>query len=342
MEKNKIYFDKWLARPYPITQIESYNDFLAEMAKEVGVIITYPIFIYDPNTKLVTLYYNMTELVPAINKIGEKIVNDASFRKEIFSKLMIVFEEIKKYFDNDLIVKSTKELVEFYGLFKDYMKYVAYLWIIPGLDFVTKEIKDEAMDLREKTESYAGRRDNIMIDFAKKIINNDSIDPTFLTLAEIQILPNGAKDITALRSKGFLFYKGKVVTGEDINKFYIENNILIREPDILSQTEVKGMTAQKGLVKGKVRIIYTEEELNKIKSEEDILVTPMTRPEFVPAMKIAGAFVTDEGGIVCHASIVSRELKKPCIVGTKNATKIFKDGDMVEVDADKGVVRIMK
>ncbi len=59
-------------------------------------------------------------------------------------------------------------------------------------------------------------------------------------------------------------------------------------------------------------------------------------------MKRAAAFVTDEGGITCHAAIVAREMKKPCVIGTKIATQIFKDGDMVEVDAQRGVVRIIK
>jgi pyruvate,water dikinase len=74
----------------------------------------------------------------------------------------------------------------------------------------------------------------------------------------------------------------------------------------------------------------------------DILVSPMTTPEFVPAMRRASAIVTDEGGITCHAVIVSRELGIPCIIGTKIATRVLKDGDEVEVDAEKGVVRIIK
>ena len=74
----------------------------------------------------------------------------------------------------------------------------------------------------------------------------------------------------------------------------------------------------------------------------DILVSPMTRPELMPAVKRAAAIVTDEGGITCHAAIVSRELGIPCIIGTKNATRILKDGDKVEVDANHGVVKILK
>ena len=68
----------------------------------------------------------------------------------------------------------------------------------------------------------------------------------------------------------------------------------------------------------------------------------MTRPEFLPIMKKAGAIVTDEGGVTCHAAIVSRELKIPCIIGTQVATSQLKDGDFIEVNADKGYVRKLK
>ena len=67
----------------------------------------------------------------------------------------------------------------------------------------------------------------------------------------------------------------------------------------------------------------------------------MTSPDFLPAMKKSAAFITDEGGITCHAAIVAREMKKPCIVGTKVATKKLKDGDFVEVDADHGIVKVL-
>ncbi|MFH1770871.1 MAG: PEP-utilizing enzyme [archaeon] len=101
--------------------------------------------------------------------------------------------------------------------------------------------------------------------------------------------------------------------------------------------EVKGMPACKGKVKGKVRVVldYASKEFK----EGEILVTSMTRPEFVPLMRKAKAVVTDEGGIACHAAIISRELNLPCIIGTKNGTLFLKTGDMVEVDANKGVVK---
>lgn len=102
--------------------------------------------------------------------------------------------------------------------------------------------------------------------------------------------------------------------------------------------EAKGFTASRGKVQGRAKILVSAEEMGKIE-EGDVLIAVMTRPDYLPAMQKASAFVTDEGGITCHAAIVAREMKKPCIIGTKIATRIFHDGDTVEVDADTGIVR---
>lgn len=108
----------------------------------------------------------------------------------------------------------------------------------------------------------------------------------------------------------------------------------------VSQKVVKGRPACLGKVTGKVRIIMNIKEINKIK-QGDVLITPMTTPDFVPILKKVYAIVTDEGGVTCHAAIVSREFSIPCIVGTGNATKVFKDGDVIEVDAKLGVAKII-
>lgn len=101
---------------------------------------------------------------------------------------------------------------------------------------------------------------------------------------------------------------------------------------------VKGMPAFKGKAKGRAKIIFDPSRPNDFK-KGDILITSMTRPDFVPIMELAGAIITDIGGLLCHAAIVARELGKPCIIGTKNATKAIKDNDIVEVDADTGEIR---
>lgn len=130
----------------------------------------------------------------------------------------------------------------------------------------------------------------------------------------------------------------KIYQGEECELIINKNIKKVVEKKEKEINELKGTVAYKGKVKGVVKIILVESDVAKLK-EGDILVSSSTNPDLILAMKKAAAFVTDFGGITSHAAIVSRELKKPCIVGTKIATKIFNDGDFVEVDANNGVVK---
>ncbi|MDD5071704.1 MAG: PEP-utilizing enzyme [Patescibacteria group bacterium] len=111
-----------------------------------------------------------------------------------------------------------------------------------------------------------------------------------------------------------------------------------------SDKVLRGNIAYPGIARGMARIVEhgpkSKISIKRVK-KGDIMVATMTFPNFIPAMEKAAAFVTDEGGILCHAAIVAREMKKPCIIGTKIATQVLKDGDEVEVDANKGVVKIL-
>lgn len=102
--------------------------------------------------------------------------------------------------------------------------------------------------------------------------------------------------------------------------------------------ELKGMVASKGTVDGIVTIVRGIKDLKKVK-QGNILVAVTTHPDYVPAMRLAAAIVTDEGGITSHAAIVSREFGIPCIVGTKHSTSLLKDGDRIHVDAVNGIVK---
>jgi len=99
-----------------------------------------------------------------------------------------------------------------------------------------------------------------------------------------------------------------------------------------------GVVANRGQVKGRVRVITSSQQFKNFKKGE-ILVASMTRPDYSVILHKASAIITDEGGLTCHASIISRELGIPCVIGTKIASKIFKDGDLVEVDANQGIVK---
>jgi len=105
------------------------------------------------------------------------------------------------------------------------------------------------------------------------------------------------------------------------------------------EEQLQGMCAFAGKVMGRARIVVTNDFRNIPFHEGDILIAVSTNPILMPLMLKCGAIVTDEGGMLSHATIISRELKKPCVVGTKRATSVINDGDMVEVDAEKGIVK---
>jgi len=131
--------------------------------------------------------------------------------------------------------------------------------------------------------------------------------------------------------------KERIITGKEA--FEASKNIISIE--VKDVKEIVGTCASPGKATGKVKLIMHVEDMSDM-NEGDILVANATNPSFVPAMKKAAAIVTDMGGITCHAAIVSREFGVPCVVGTKVATKMLKDGDEVEVDAVAGTVKIIK
>ena len=122
--------------------------------------------------------------------------------------------------------------------------------------------------------------------------------------------------------------------------------VLLKSSNVKASGRVSlaGRVAQSGKVIGTARVIDSKDsnDLTKIAKrfhKGDIIVASMTQPNLMFLIKKAAGIVTDEGGMVSHAAIVAREFKIPCIVGTKNATRVFKDGDRIEVDANKGIVR---
>lgn len=115
-----------------------------------------------------------------------------------------------------------------------------------------------------------------------------------------------------------------------------EESEMNEQPEKLTPL-VRGLAASPGIGRGKVKMIKDVSEINLVE-DGDILVTAMTNPDMVPAMRKAAAVVTDEGGRTCHAAIVSRELGIPCVVGSNTATSTLKEGQFITVDATRGVV----
>lgn len=149
-------------------------------------------------------------------------------------------------------------------------------------------------------------------------------------------------DVLNTRREFSVYYqKGKrgiIHIGAKAKKFLAGLNI---EKEVIKKTDlISGTVACPGKAKGRVKIVNLPEDMGKM-NKGDIMVAHTTFPSLVPAMKKAAAFITDQGGVTSHAAIVAREMHKPCVIATKIATKALKDGDLVEVDADKGIVKII-
>ncbi len=221
------------------------------------------------------------------------------------------------------INKSIEQLIEFVKIFSQLRLSIRLKWIRAGYlnNFIFREIEKRTDVKQEMLERYKPEE---IIDLLR---NNNKVS---------------AEEIKARYNYAYLLKNDELnfFSGDAAKKL---KNREIQEENYSKIKEVKGTVANKGYVKARVKIISAmtndqEKAISEMKKGE-ILVVSMTRPHLIFAMKKASAIVTDEGGIASHASIIARELGKPCIIGTKIATKVFKDGDLVEFDGEKGVVR---
>ena len=208
------------------------------------------------------------------------------------------------------------------------------------------------MKIRDNRKNFFAQGLTVISRIAEGMFKKEGVLLELIRVYTMQELLKGTeyfrrvKDTLIDRTKGmalFIPFEGgyemelsdSTETMEFMNKTFVEGHASSHAD------QVKGQTGCKGNARGIVRVVTNSAAFNDFK-EGEILVAGMTRPEYVPLMEKAAAIVTDEGGITCHAAIISREMNKPCVIGTKTATKVLKDGDMVEVDADAGVVRILK
>lgn len=200
---------------------------------------------------------------------------------------------------------------------------------------LSKEVSDQDIQLIKKGG------ENKEVEVPKQIRNKQKItDEEIVKLAKIaahlQEHYYFPQDAEWAKEKGKLYLVQtrpistitQVARSEKLEK----DEVKIAEAPILS-----GTSASPGIGTGPVKILKSPKEIGKVE-RGDILVAPMTSPDYVPAMKKSAAIITDEGGETSHAAIVSRELGIPCVVGTKEATKRLKDGMIVSVDGGSGQI----
>ena len=249
---------------------------------------------------------NINEL---IRKSKIKFVETKKQRNLLFKQLKLSNKERRLF-------NIAKDIVWLKGWRKDCMYYGCYV-----LDKITKEVaKRLGLSLKQVRFFAYWEFKNALF---KKKYNPQELNERF----NFSVIYTDSKKI-------------KIYSDKEAKEF-LSKQRFIKQEVVEKVDKVEGACACPGHVKGIVKRVETVDDIKKME-KGDILISETTYPALVPAMRLASAIVTNVGGLTCHAAIVARELKIPCIVGTKIATKVLKDGDLVEVDANKGVVKIIK
>lgn len=312
--------------------------------------------IFSSSEGLATVYRIESEIKSFSRFLANKLLKNDKFREKVYERnlelnnallrIMSLSPEEFLTADNiDLFIKIHHEFLPFF---------LTVLWAPNELTSVNADnnLKDkvfaECLKIRKHTEHTYPDLEKYFKKVFYFIADKEGIDSVFLSALLPQELSGYAKAGKLPKAADLqVRYKLYIaIANKEKKKIFVgkrADEILnkIENSDTKGISEFKGIVANPGKWQGRVTLLFTDRDQKKFKKGE-VLVTVMTRPDWLPAMKLAGAYITDAGGILCHAAIVSRELNKPCIIGAKIATKILKDGDMVEVDADKGVVRIIK
>lgn len=275
-----------------------------------------------------------------------KAEKDSGFCDLVVSEWKTGWASLSEYFLGKRKIKTIDELEQLSEIIENWIASMMVNFVIVDSKLKNCQILEIAEKYREKTQKYVYAADQLFVDFFKESYPEYQQIAEFITPEEAFSLKNRrlsdlkVKDISK-RKNGYAIFNDEIMNLDELKERLKNNKIKLCKEKIDKSTKtIQGNIANKGKVIGIVKIVLIKKEFKKFK-DGDILVAKMTTPDYLPIMKMASAFITDEGGIMCHAAIVSREMKKPCIIGTKIATQVLKDGDKVEVDADKGIVKII-
>jgi phosphohistidine swiveling domain-containing protein len=338
-QKSGQLYRKAYTRENCLIAIQIWEEHQCRLLKEkVGTAV--PLSIFDAYEGVVRVYYRHD-----IDDIWGKIIIDRATKDSRFvpdtmawyGQQLDALEKIWK----EGSVASPEALVELYKLASWAWVGLSISYFLPSLSGVTEKEQELGMKLRERSADFLELTDHAIQNTLHALHSDLGDLVKYLTIEEVRGNTIPSLEVLREREKHYIYYDFDLYSDVDIEPFLKLHNLEIQEEEITSDiSELRGQTAMAGKVKGIVRVLKRKAEIPLLQ-EGEILVTAMTTPDYLPAMYKATAFITDEGGITCHAAIVARELKKPCVIGTKFATEILKNGDAIEVDADAGVVRIL-
>lgn len=233
----------------------------------------------------------------------------------------------QKIFKLQLDIKNTKldkEYGELFQAMRDGMR----------LKELRKSIVSQSLYYYDPILKEIARRGNITLRQAR-----------FLKTEEIEDMLTSKKDYSKILSERLKLSayiiggneKTRVLAGKSAEKIFNKLNTIPK-----NIKEIKGMAASHGKAKGPVRIVLCPSECKKVK-RGDVIVTGQAMPSFSSAIAIASAIIADGGtGITSHPATLAREAGIPCVIGARIATRVLKDGQMVEVDGDRGIIKVLK
>jgi phosphohistidine swiveling domain-containing protein len=345
----KIEKINWLSRwagSYTFLACSYYGpQYYSSLKKILGINFKHTLFLH--NQGVVSFFVDDKEFHYFGTKLAEKSVKSIAYVKKMSN-------ELKK--NTDVILPLMKELQLRIPNLTEYKKFLFYFnrhlayhnFNKKTVDFLDAKSLQKLLpyfqEARQYSEAVYSESEKCFRKIAKLISKESGLPDHFLTCLtkkEFETflnnhkLPN--KNTLAARYKNSVLYfengKEVVLTGIEAKKA----KSIINKQSQTKNKEIKGVSAYPGRAAAIARIILNPHQKH-VFNQGDILVTGMTRPEFMTYIKKASAIVTDVGGILCHAAITAREFKIPCVVGTVNATKILKDGKSIIIDATKGII----
>lgn len=329
-------FSLTLSRPNSL--IEEYIYFNGEFLgiKSVTRNLYYfkPLFMYNYNNKNTDIYYNLMDLEESPWYMYYYMDLDFEIILKKYEEVKIKIRKLENIINNELdfdIHDYISDLIDIYP-------FTSLGQLAGNFNDISERLKDLLYDFRFNYDYIIHKATDFLVNRVKRNLPEKYKEyVNFIQMEEVinDKLPSIEELIK--RTKGYIYY-GELYVVTDYEQWMKEHNFDIKEE---ITTSLKGQVVCGGSVEGNVCKVFNENDFDKFQ-EGDILVTPMTTPKFTKLIKRASAIVTDEGGVTCHAAIISRELKVPCIVGCKNITKLLNDGDIIKLNGSSGEIQIIK